>query len=599
MNKQTLSAQLLRRMLAGLVLLFALISSSFAGNVEVKHLGDGHHLIKLTEPGKYLLLPVEEKSGESSLQVLVDNNEVARINVRLAVDKIDYYVPLDLNHYSARYFTLLMNNVPDNAVCWGAIQLSDSFDTANREAFRPSFHFTPQYGWMNDPNGLVYKDGTYHLYYQYNPYASVWGNMHWGHATSTDLVHWTHQPIAIYPDALGAAFSGSAVVDSRNDAGFGKNSMIAFYASAGDRQTISMAYSDDNGMTFKKYSGNPVVASNVPDFRDPKVFYHQASSKWIMIVAAGQEMQFYTSSNLKDWTYESSFGKSEGCHDGVWECPDMMELPVEGTNVKKWVLICNINPGGPFGGSATQYFVGSFDGKNFVNDSPSLTKWMDYGKDHYATVAWNGAPQGRHIVLAWMSNWQYAPVVPTKQYRSGNSVPRELSLFKEKGETYIKCSPVAELLSLRKERVSKRSFTVASNYTIKNLLQHNEGAFEIEMTLEDNAAQMMCFELKNEKGEKVSCYFDVAKHQFAMDRTKSGDVSFSKDFPCTTFAPTTSQKTHTIRLFFDRSSIEIFGDNSRFAMTNLVFPSEPYNQLDFVAKSGTFKVKSLNIYKLQ
>src|SRR5574344_616732 len=435
MNKQTLSAQLLRRMLAGLVLLFALISSSFAGNVEVKHLGDGHHLIKLTEPGKYLLLPVEEKSGESSLQVLVDNNEVARINVRLAVDKIDYYVPLDLNHYSARYFTLLMNNVPDNAVCWGAIQLSDSFDTANREAFRPSFHFTPQYGWMNDPNGLVYKDGTYHLYYQYNPYASVWGNMHWGHATSTDLVHWTHQPIAIYPDALGAAFSGSAVVDSRNDAGFGKNSIIAFYASAGDRQTISMAYSDDNGMTFKKYSGNPVVASNVPDFRDPKVFYHQASSKWIMIVAAGQEMQFYTSSNLKDWTYESSFGKGEGCHDGVWECPDMMELPIEGTNVKKWVLICNINPGGPFGGSATQYFVGSFDGKNFVNDSPSLTKWMDYGKDHYATVAWNGAPQGRHIVLAWMSNWQYAPVVPTKQYRSGNSVPRELSLFKEKGET--------------------------------------------------------------------------------------------------------------------------------------------------------------------
>lgn len=598
MNKQTLCTQLIRRCSSGLVMLFALISFSFAGNVVVRHLGNNHHLIQLVVNDKYLLLPVEEKSGESSVQVLVDNNEVARINVRLAVDKIDYYVPLDLKHYSSQDLTILMNNVRDNAVCWEAMQTSDSFDAANREMFRPSFHFTPQYGWMNDPNGLVYKDGTYHLYYQYNPYASVWGNMHWGHATSTDLIHWTHQPVAVYPDALGAAFSGSAVVDKQDDAGFGAGSIIAFYASAGDRQTISMAYSNDNGMTYKKYSRNPVVTSGLQDFRDSKVFYYAPSSKWIMIVAAGQEMQFYSSENLKDWTFESNFGKGVGCHDGVWECPDMMELPIEGTNAKRWVLICNINPGGPAGGSATQYFVGSFDGKRFVNDSPA-TKWMDYGKDHYATVAWNDAPQGRHIVLAWMSNWQYAQVVPTMQYRSGNSVPRELSLYREKGEMYIKCAPVEELLALRKERISRRSITVASNYSIKNMLQHNDGAFEIEMTLENNNAKMMCFELKNAKGEKVTCYFDVAKNLFAMDRTESGNVSFSKDFPCTTFAPTAARKLHTVRLFFDKSGIEIFGDDSHYVMTNLVFPSEPYNQLDFIAKQGTFKIKTLNVYKLQ
>ena len=270
-----------------------------------------------------------------------------------------------------------------------------------------------------------------------------------GHAISKDLIHWEHQPVAIAPDALGTIFSGSCVVDKDNTAGFGAGAIVAFYTSASDRQVQSMAYSLDNGRTFKKYDRNPILTSTQRDFRDPKVFWHKESNKWIMVLAVGQEMQLYSSPNLKDWTYESSFGEGQGAHAGVWECPDLIELPVKGTELKKWVLICNINPGGPFGGSATQYFVGTFDGKQFVNESPALTKWMDYGKDHYATVTWSNAPEDRKIALAWMSNWEYANNVPTSQYRSANSVPRDLALYTKNGQTYLSSTPSPEVLKLR------------------------------------------------------------------------------------------------------------------------------------------------------
>ncbi|WP_294586110.1 GH32 C-terminal domain-containing protein [uncultured Bacteroides sp.] len=564
----------------------------------IKHLGDGQSIVQIDEQRKYLLLPVEEASPEAKLYMIADNDVVRSMNVRLAINKIDYFVPVDMTGFKNKQLSFNFQLIADSALCWDEIKLSDEFDSFNREVFRPVYHFTPAYGWMNDPNGMVYKDGIYHLFYQYNPYGSMWGNMHWGHATTKDLVNWEHQPEAIVPDALGTIFSGSCVVDKDNTAGFGAGAIIAFYTSAGERQVQSMAYSLDNGKTFKKYARNPILTSTQRDFRDPKVFWHNDTHKWVMILAVGQEMQIYSSPNLKDWTYESCFGEGQGAHGGVWECPDLIELPIENTELKKWVLICNLNPGGPFGGSATQYFVGDFDGKTFVNDSPKKTKWMDWGKDHYATVTWSNAPEGRHIALAWMSNWQYANEVPTKQFRSANSVPRDLSLYTSEGETYVKVVPSPELLNMRDKGTKKRTFKVDRTYNLDKLLNDNTGTYEIEMTIQNKNADVIGMQLFNSKGEEVDLYYNMVEKQFTMDRTKSGNVAFSKEFPAVTVAPVDGTNEMTLRIFVDKSSLEIFGNGGRFVMTNLVFPSEPYNRISFYAKGGSYAVTSFTVYKL-
>ncbi|MDO4757063.1 MAG: DUF4980 domain-containing protein, partial [Parabacteroides sp.] len=307
----------------------------------IRYLGNNHTFVRPLLFKKYLMLPIEDNAGEARISLIHDNHVVVTNNVRLSVNKVDYYVPFDLTGYEIDKIVLDIQGVNDEAICWDEMKLSDSFDKQNREQHRPAYHFAPEYGWMNDPNGMVYKDGEYHLFYQYNPYGSMWGNMHWGHAVSKDLVSWEHLPVAIAPDGLGAIFSGSCVVDKNNTAGFGKDAIVAFYTSAGASQTQSMAYSLDNGRTFQKYAGNPVLTSSARDFRDPKVFWHNETQKWIMILAVGQEMQIYSSPNLKEWAYESSFGEGQGAHGGVWECPDLIQLPVKGTEQKKWALICN------------------------------------------------------------------------------------------------------------------------------------------------------------------------------------------------------------------------------------------------------------------
>ena len=573
----------------------------------IKDLGEGHCLVRVNTNQKYLLLPVEDASPDVRISMIVNNKEVKNFDVRLAIHKVDYFVPVDLSDYSGKLisFKFKMNSndpvrvnlSPDNTACCKEMKLSDTFDTSNREKFRPTYHFSPLYGWMNDPNGMVYKDGEYHLFYQYNPYGSKWGNMNWGHAISKDLVNWEHRPVAIAPDAFGTIFSGSAVIDHHNTAGFGAGAIVAIYTQNGDRQVQSIAYSTDNGRTFTKYENNPVLVSEARDFRDPKVFWYEGTKRWIMVLAVGQEMQFFSSPNLKDWTFESSFGKGHGAHGNVWECPDLFELPVEGTNEKKWVLLCSLGDG-PFGDSATQYFVGSFNGKEFVNESPSKTKWMDWGKDHYATVTWSNAPAGRAIALAWMSNWQYANDVPTRQYRSANSVPRDLSLYTSEGETYVKVTPSPELLKLRDKGSKKRAFKVDRTYNLDKLLNDNSGTYEIEMTIKNKDADVIGFQLFNSKGEEVEMYYNLAEKTFTMDRTKSGEVSFSKDFPAVTVAPVEGGNEMKLRLFVDKSSIEAFGNDGRFAMTNLVFPSEPYNRISFYAKGGSCNVTSFTVYKL-
>ena len=581
-------------------------ASADTSSLLIKDLGEGHCLVHINTNQRYLLLPVEEVMPDVRVSMIVNNKEVNVADVRLAVNRVDYFVPLDLSDYAGKNILLkfkLGSNDPIrgklSAVCCKEMKLSDTFDTGNREKFRPTYHFSPLYGWMNDPNGMVYKDGEYHLFYQHNPYGSKWGNMHWGHAISKDLINWEHRPDAITPDALGTIFSGSAVVDTDNTAGFGAGAIVAIYTQNSDRQVQSIAYSTDNGRSFTKYENNPVLTSDARDFRDPKVFWHKETQRWIMLLAVGQEMQIFSSSNLKDWAFESSFGEGQGAHGGVWECPDLFELPVDGTNEKKWVLLCNLNPGGPFGGSATQYFVGTFNGKEFVNESPSQTKWMDWGKDHYATVTWSDAPDNRRIAIAWMSNWQYANDVPTSQYRSPNSVPRDLSLFTVDGETYLQSAPSPELLKLR-DVSKKRSFKVNGTRIIKDMIAGNEGAYEIELTIENQHADIIGFRLYNDKGEEVDMQYDMKEKKFSMDRRKSGDVGFNENFPMLTWTAIESGIDELkLRLFVDKSSVEAFGDGGRFVMTNQVFPSEPYTHIDFYSKGGAYKVDSFVIYKLK
>ena len=533
-------------------------------------LGDSHAMLKMVSGPRYILLPVQESEDIASIAVLGAHNDmVQRLNVKLAIDRVDYYVPYELKGACLMDIEFRGDRRQKGAVgefaCWKEIKFSDSFDTTNRERFRPAYHHTPLYGWMNDPNGMFYKDGVWHLYYQYNPYGSQWENMHWGHSTSRDLIHWEAQPMAIEPDWLGSIFSGSCVTNG--------DEVVAMYTSAGHHQMQSIAVSKDGGRTFEKYSGNPVLTtSDVPDFRDPRPFWNEDIKAWNLILAAGQEMRIYSSKDLKDWKYESSFGKEYGNHSGVWECPDLFEIKNEKLNIKNWVLICNINPGGPFGGSATQYFVGQFDGHKFTCESmPKVTKWMDYGKDHYATVSFYNAPENRRVVLAWMSNWQYANQVPTKQYRSGNSIPRDLGLFTCGEETYVSVVPSQEMLALRGEKIKKPT-----------------EACEIIVDMKSQTEIV----LSNAKGEQVTMKYDASKQTFTMDRTKSGDVSFSEAFPCETVAPTYGT-IKQLRIFIDRCSIEAFDAEGKMAMTNLVFPSEPYNNIKVKGGKATiYEVKN-------
>ena len=546
-------------------------------------LGNNHVFYRLQVKQRFLLLPVEERQENARLCIIKNNEIVKEFNCKLAVDKTDYTVPLDLNDYQGSDI-LIDITFPGNRrttgsmkdfVVWKELKTSDSFDVTNREKYRPVYHHTPQWGWMNDPNGLFYKDGVWHLYFQYNPYGSQWENMTWGHSTSKDLVHWVHQGNAISPDALGTIFSGSAIVDKNNTSGLGKGTVVAMYTSAGKSQTQSLAYSTDDGKTFTKYANNPVITAEVPDFRDPHMFWNEDIHAWNLILAAGQEMNIYSSKDLKNWTFESAFGLGYGNHDGVWECPDLMKLPVNGTGEEKWLLICNINPGGPFGGSATQYFVGSFDGHKFTCESkPDVTKWMDYGKDHYATVTFDNAPDNRRVAIAWMSNWQYANQVPTMQYRSANSVPRDLGLFTDAGETYVSVMPSKELLALRGDKTNRLS-----------------AACELVVDIKSQSKPTV-ITLSNARDEQVVMTYNPKDCTFSMDRTQSGNTEFSDMFKAKTIAPTHGT-IRQLRIFIDKCSIEAFDAAGKMAMTNLVFPTEPYGRLTVngAAKTTLYELK--------
>lgn len=589
--------------------------SAAASRPEIHFLGANNTQVVVKSNERYLLLPVEDSAEDAKVNVLVDGKLEETIYVRLARIKTDFCVPYDLSQYSGRnvVFDIVtlqgrssVREAKDDA-CWADIALSDEFDRTNRETkYRPVYHHTPEYGWMNDPNGMFYKDGKWHLYYQLNPYGSKWQNMTWGHSVSTDLIHWEAMPIAIRPNGLGAVFSGSCAIDRGNTAGFGKDAVIALYTSAGTSQMQSLAYSTDDGETFSIYGGNPIITLET-EARDPNMFWHEQSGQWVLVLAHAleKEMLFFTSKDMKNWTFSSSFGKGIGCQEGVWECPDLFELPVEGTDMKKWVLLCNINPGGPFGGSATQYFVGDFDGKTFTADKNAegeiVTKWLDYGKDHYATVSWSDVPDGRRVVIGWMSNWQYAADVPTLQYRSANTLPREITLFRgDDGEIYAASNPAQEMLALRgKAVVNQKSIRLNNSLRKYTLPSTNGGACEIVMDIDAPKASSVILSIGNNAGENVKVIYNPVNHSLTFDRKSSGNVKFSRNFAENTVSVThESDGKLSLRIYVDRSSIEVFGNGGKCVMTNTVFPEKPYTTLTLTSE-GRARINGLKIYSVK
>lgn len=595
---------------------FLLPLAALAGDgVEVNHLGTDNTLVRVTGEGKYLILPIQENIDDAKINVIVDNEIVKTFYARLAKSKTDYTVPFDLTPYEGKNVELMIETPQGRSsvreakgdACWKGLSVSDTFDTANREKYRPAYHHTPLYGWMNDPNGMFYKDGKWHLYYQHNPYGSKWQNMTWGHSVSTDLVNWEHLPLAIEPDGLGAIFSGSCAIDRENTAGYGENAVVAMYTSAAKSQIQSLAGSKDGGLTFEKYSGNPVLPLE-SEARDPNMFWNPETKEWTLILAHAldHEMLIFTSPDLKAWTLQSAFGKGLGAQEGVWECPDLFELNVPGSKKSKWVLICNINPGGPFGGSAAQYFIGDFDGKTFRADTDRNgnvpTKWMDYGKDHYATVSWSDAPDNRRVVIGWMSNWEYAAEVPTQQFRSANTLPREMKLFKgADGDLYLASAPASELLGLRGAAIAESGKASLGktdlNFTIP---ADTEGLCEITASFDAGKKSKVEFTLSNKEGEKVIMTYDAATRTMAFDRTGAGLSDFSQSFPAVTAAPTRENNGKIeLRIFVDRSSIELFGNDGQFVMTNLVFPTSPYLNLSISAPEGNARLNNLKIYGIK
>ena len=527
-------------------------------DVKVEFLGTNNTLVRIAGEGKYLLLPIQDNGAEATVNVIVDGKQATSFVARLATNKVDYTVPFDLTPYRGKKVVLnIVSHQSRSTVreakedaCWRSLTLSDTFDTANREKYRPAYHHTPLYGWMNDPNGMFYRDGVWHLYYQYNPYCSLWQNMSWGHSTSTDLIHWEHQPMALQPDVIGTIFSGSSVIDHEGTAGFGKGAVVAMYTSAELMgQCQALAYSTDNGQTFTKYEGNPIITEAIPDFRDPNFFWNEETKEWNLVLACGQEMRFYASDDLKQWRYLSAFGSNYGCHAGVWECPDLFPLKDEQGNTH-WVLICNINPGGPSGGSATQYFIGDFDGSKFTLDNPEMyldgkALWQDYGKDHYAAVSFSNAPDGRHTMIAWMSNWEYANNVPTMQFRSANTIAREPFLYNVDGKVYLGSRPSPEYVGAGLDKTVK----VNGSCTVT---------------------------LSNENGEEFVITYDQKAMTLSCDRSRSGMVDFSQHFNTVATAPVCRRIT-SFRIFVDNCSVEVFANDGEVCMTSLVFPSQPLN----------------------
>ena len=491
----------------------------------------------------------------------------------------------------------------------------DKTTLSEEQLYRPNFHFTPKANWMNDPNGMFYLDGVYHLFFQYYPDGNKWGPMHWGHATSTDLVSWKEQPIALYPDELGYIFSGSAVVDRNNTSGFGDGTNVPIVAiftyhnpikekeGKIDVETQGVAYSLDNGKSWTKYENNPVLDNpGIRDFRDPKVIWDEEHQKWVMALAAHDRTQFYGSKNLKDWEFLSEFGAGTGAHGGVWECPDFFPMHVDGTSETKWVLLQSLNPGGPNGGSGTQYFIGDFDGKTFKMD-PSFSEqlstkkaiWIDYGKDNYAGVTWDNVPDGKRFFIGWMSNWLYAQEVPTETWRSSMTLPRELKLIFSNGTYKLLSSPTGKLKNLYGQTIVKKDIVFKKKTVLLDSGNLDLSRLVIDIELKEMKDDKYTFTVENDKGNQLFFGIDNKDKYIFIDRKKSGKIDFSEAFSSKISRLPLNQNYETInlKLVFDKTSLEIFLNGGEMAMTELFFPEVPYQTLSVESSNKDCKIAIL------
>ena len=505
----------------------------------------------------------------------------------------------------------------------GSKEIAANEISAEEQLYRPNFHFTPKANWMNDPNGMFYLNGTYHLYYQYYPDGNVWGPMHWGHATSTNMIAWEEQPIAIYPDDLGLIFSGSAVVDVNNTSGFGKDGIVPIVAmytyhnmkgeQAGDLdfQTQAIAYSLDEGMTWVKYDKNPVIPnSGIKDFRDPKVIWDADHSKWIMTLAAGDKVLFYSSLNLRDWILESSFGAAFGQHDGMWECPDLFPIKVSGQDETKWVLLVSINPAAPNGGSGTQYFVGDFDGQKFTLDTDFKQQlqqdsavWLDYGRDNYAGVTWSNIPKkdGRKLFIGWMSNWEYARDVPTETWRSAMTIPRELKLKKNEKEFVLSSAPVTELSKYVSKTIVKETLTVNNQKTIITKSEIDLSRVRIQLEMNHLKSDKYDFTFQNSFGDRLSFGIDNIKKQYYLNRQNSGKVTFSDKFANTISKAPIKNPSNMLKIevLVDKTSIEVFYNDGETIMTEIFFPNEPFEAFSINTSDAALILENIKIEEFQ
>lgn len=495
---------------------------------------------------------------------------------------------------------------------------------AYKEQYRPAYHFSPPKAWMNDPNGLVYYKGVYHLFYQYYPDGNTWGPMHWGHAVSNDLVHWQDRPIALAPDAHGFIFSGSAVVDWKNSSGLGTKDnppLVAIFTYHNDNykqagllqhQNQGIAYSTDGGQTWMKYKGNPVLLAPVdkPDFRDPKVRWNEASKSWIMTLAVGDHTEIYRSRDLKKWKYLSRFGEGLGAHGGVWECPDLFPIKVAETGATKWVLLQSLNPGGPNGGSATQYFVGDFDGKAFKLDpkfddqlKAKGPHWIDWGSDNYAGVTWSDIPKsdGRVLTIGWMNNWDYGQVVPTTVWRSAMTLPRELTLHADSTGYSLRSQPAAEIARIKGKSYEVPAQAVSGSLQAPvppEIVTQSETELEFPLPAQGTKAYM---EFSNDKGDVYQVGYDGLTGKYFSDRRKSGVTDFSDKFANAVHtAPRNFQsETMKMRLFMDHDSVEMFADDGATVMTESLFPREPYTTIRFVVNGQPVNVTKLVVTEIK
>jgi fructan beta-fructosidase len=474
------------------------------------------------------------------------------------------------------------------------------------EPYRLRYHFTPPAKWMNDPNGLVYYEGEYHLFYQHNPEDTVWGPMHWGHAASRDLVNWQHLPIALFPDENGAIFSGSMVVDWHNTAGFGEEAMIAIFThDQNGRQSQSLAYSTDKGRTWAKFAGNPVLLppANIRNFRDPKVFWYgdAETGHWVMAVTGGTVILFFTSSDLKYWTPTGGFGFGYGATEAVWETPDLFQLPVDGSPDTRWVLSVGVGNGGPAGGSGTQYFTGSFDGETFSSENPKDTVlWADFGADFYAAQSWNEAPSGRRLWIGWLNNWRYADTIPTATWRGAFSLPRELSLTSTPDGIRLVQQPIPELEKLRGKRRDWQNETITPGVNLSSRLESETSEIIAEFRITPNMeANRLGFRLRSGNGGQTSVGYTTKSRTLFIDRAECGQAEFSPAFPGVHTAQLDPQDgLIRLHIFVDRASIEVFGNDGLVAISDQIFPCAGGSSLELFADGGSVQVNHLTIFQL-